>query len=275
MLDTADISKEHASLRWTGAHWELRDLNSRNGTFVGTTQLGSDDNYRLAVGDRARFGSRESWRVVEVTPPPPMARHLRDGTFVVAQGHLLTLPSEADPQASVYRHPNGLWQLETTDQIEQVQSGAVVDVGEHSWRLLLAEASLQTAEPVDAAECLADSELSFEVSKDEEHVVVRINSGALERTMQDRAHHYVTLTLARLRLRDVQAGLPPSECGWVHHADLQSMLGTSRNHLNVAVHRIRKQLEELGYVDAANIVERRRTTGQLRIGLKDLAIAIA
>jgi pSer/pThr/pTyr-binding forkhead associated (FHA) protein len=34
-IDAADVSKEHASLRWVGDGWELRDLGSRNGTFVG------------------------------------------------------------------------------------------------------------------------------------------------------------------------------------------------------------------------------------------------
>jgi pSer/pThr/pTyr-binding forkhead associated (FHA) protein len=33
-LEDARISGEHARVSWTGHAWELRDLGSRNGTFV-------------------------------------------------------------------------------------------------------------------------------------------------------------------------------------------------------------------------------------------------
>jgi hypothetical protein len=42
--------------------------------------------------------------------------------------------------------------------------------------------------------------------------------------------------------------------------------------LNIDVHRIRKQFAEVGVLDAANIVERRPRTRQLRIGTGRLSI---
>ncbi|MEO1336418.1 MAG: FHA domain-containing protein, partial [Myxococcota bacterium] len=33
-LDDRYVSSEHAKLVWTGSKWQVRDLGSRNGTFV-------------------------------------------------------------------------------------------------------------------------------------------------------------------------------------------------------------------------------------------------
>jgi S1-C subfamily serine protease len=49
-----DVSTRHAALLQTGDHWVLRDLGSRNGTFVNGHRLTAD--YELASGDRVQFG---------------------------------------------------------------------------------------------------------------------------------------------------------------------------------------------------------------------------
>jgi S1-C subfamily serine protease len=49
-----DVSAKHAAVLRSGERWVLRDLGSRNGTFVNTRKVESD--YELADGDVVRFG---------------------------------------------------------------------------------------------------------------------------------------------------------------------------------------------------------------------------
>src|SRR4051812_42398476 len=61
-IDAPYVSTEHAALRWTGEGWELRDLASRNGTFVGDHRLDIGQRVRIAPGVPIRFGrSTEIW----------------------------------------------------------------------------------------------------------------------------------------------------------------------------------------------------------------------
>ena len=45
VLSAGDVSGEHAVVQWSADHWELRELGSRNGSFV--------DGERVAAGERA------------------------------------------------------------------------------------------------------------------------------------------------------------------------------------------------------------------------------
>jgi hypothetical protein len=86
----------------------------------------------------------------------------------------------------------------------------------------------------------------------------------------------VLLALARSRLEDRQAGgrgaRTESSEGWVYQDELASQLAMDEMHLNVAVFRCRRQLAEAGIAGAASIVERRRPTRELRLGVARIEI---
>jgi hypothetical protein len=87
-----------------------------------------------------------------------------------------------------------------------------------------------------------------------------------------RKHHYLLLTLARRRIKDVARRLPDSSCGWVDLDELShdpTMAGPS---LNLDVFRIREQFAAAGVIDAAGIIERRPRARQLRIGTGQLSV---
>jgi hypothetical protein len=109
----------------------------------------------------------------------------------------------------------------------------------------------------------------FSVSSDEETVgltlVPEVGSPIV---VPERAFHYPLLLLARARLRDrARAELAEGEHGWCYADSLARDLGSTPERLNVDIHRFRKQLAQLGIEQAANVVERRRLTGQLRLGV--------
>lgn len=113
---------------------------------------------------------------------------------------------------------------------------------------------------------LADAELEFRVSRDEEHCECLLRMGARVETLGARAHHYTLLTLARARLKDAgQDGLGLDEQGWVYADELARMLGLETNAVNVHLHRARGQLEKVGIADPERLVER-RSGPQLRLG---------
>jgi hypothetical protein len=118
-----------------------------------------------------------------------------------------------------------------------------------------------------------DVALRFLVSRDEDHVEVEVHCRGAIVQLPPRAHDYLLLTLARVRLADQQnEAISDGESGWVHPDDLMRMLRTNENHLNVAVYRARRQFAETKVVSAATLIERRADSRQLRIGVRTLKI---
>jgi hypothetical protein len=108
--------------------------------------------------------------------------------------------------------------------------------------------------------------LAFSVSRDEEVVRLCVLRAGVAFDLGERAHHYVLLTLARRRLADAAGGFQDHSCGWVYQEDLARDPSMTGARLNLAVFRIRKQFAGIDVADPEHIVERRRSTGQLRIG---------
>jgi serine phosphatase RsbU (regulator of sigma subunit)/pSer/pThr/pTyr-binding forkhead associated (FHA) protein len=55
-LASAAVSKRHAEIEGTGGQFVIRDVGSRNGTFVNDQRVPEGEARRLADGDRIRFG---------------------------------------------------------------------------------------------------------------------------------------------------------------------------------------------------------------------------
>jgi len=126
--------------------------------------------------------------------------------------------------------------------------------------------------------------LCFRVSRDEEYVALRACSDHHTIDLGARTHHYVLLTLARNRLedrntwaassRDRQAPPPESSEGWVYQDELADKLAMDESHLNVMVFRCRRQFADAGILGAAGIIERRRPTREIRLGVSRIEIEL-
>jgi hypothetical protein len=126
----------------------------------------------------------------------------------------------------------------------------------------------------DAAPPRVDEiKLYFSVSTDEEHVTVLLFHPGGVAELPPSNLHYLLFLLARQRLSDREnPALAFGEHGWVYGDDLCKQMQLDPSHLNVTIFRLRKQLERLGVIGAAGIIERRRTTGQVRIGVGSLSV---
>lgn len=263
-IDAPYVSTEHASIRWTGEGWEIRDLASRNGTFVAGHRLEPGQRARLVVGVPVAFGrSTETWTLTEASAP--VAGAGSNGTRCWAEDDLLLLP-DASAEVCVYADGRGGWTAEAGDRVWAVHDGDELTAGDRVWALSLPTVLNPTreAEAIDAARA-GELALTFHVSRDEEHIEVTAAIGGRTWRLAHRAHSYLLLTLARARM-EADPALPPSEQGWLYHDDLARGLDLEIGHFNMGVFRVRQQLKEAGVPGAEGVIERRRGSGQIRLG---------
>jgi pSer/pThr/pTyr-binding forkhead associated (FHA) protein len=270
------VSAQHAMLRFTGDRWEVKDLSSRNGTFVDGVRIKPGEERVIRVGSRVGFGKlEEEWELVDESPPVVMAVPLDGGDPIALDGDFITLPSKDDPRLTIYRDTEGAWVLEQEESIAPITNLQVFEVAGRAFRFSCGETIWKTsiAAPMRELE-VRHLALLFSVSRNEEHVELQITCGSSTFDLGARSHHYLLLTLARQRLVDAAEGFPETSCGWIYQEDLAHDASMAGSQLNVDVFRIRQQFSAVGVLDAATIVERRPRTRQLRIGTGRLSVVV-
>jgi len=270
------ISAQHATLRWTGGRWVLRDLGSRNGTYLDGKRIVVGQDEPVGKGTELALGKpgKHKWEIIDDSPPPVMVVPVDGGEPVVLSGDLLALPSDVDPQVTIYRGLEHPWMVERADAATtQITNLQTFHAAGRTWRFCCPESTYQTALATGSQELqVRHLRLGFSVSRDEEHVSLRMTCGGRTVDMGARNHNYLLLTLARRRIDDTVEGLPETSCGWMYHEDLATGMDLDDSSINLNVYRIRQQFGVAGVVDAANIVERRPRTRQLRIGTAHLSV---
>jgi pSer/pThr/pTyr-binding forkhead associated (FHA) protein len=268
VLDDRSVSGEHAVFVWGEHGWQLRDLNSRNGTSVEGQPVQA--LVTLTVGARIAFGtSGDLWILAEAAAPAPRAVALDDQTVVVACGDLLGLPDPLAPEVTVLRSAAGGWIVEDDEGSRPVADRAAIVAGGRRWELRL---PVLLAPTVDRAGEFGDIVLEFSVSADEEHASWAVESETRRVDLGARVHTYLLLTLARARQEDAAAGLEPLARGWRYADELARRLGITPEVLKVYVYRARRQLQEAGIVGAPALIERRATSNQIRLGTDGIRI---
>lgn len=271
-IDEPAVSGQHALLRWTGERWELRDLGSRNGTWLDDRRLAPGERAQLTAGAKLGFGNADlRWTLIEDRAPLPVAVAEDSGEVCVGEGGLLSLPPGSDaPELLLFRGEDGEWQMERHGDV--VPAPDEVEVEGRTWRLSLPQESDQTLDR--SAPSVANLSLHFEVSADEEFAQIFLDRRGQRTPLEARVHHYLLLTLARQRQRDAQDGGPEAGHGWVHQSELAHMLRIEESQVNLQIFRARRQLADAGVEDAAHIVERRTPGRQLRLGVAAFDITV-
>ena len=269
-IASPEVSGQHAVIRWNGSQWVLRDLGSRNGTTHNGKVVVSGNDATLTTGDTLCFGGTETiFTLATDGPPSPVAvsgDRIREG-----DGELLALPEPDNPIAIVDADGNGGWMVRQGQATRSVVSGDVLNVGDISWTLDLPEILDLTVE-AKTSNSITDATIAFRVSADEEYVEVHVTMDGVTTPLKPRAQHYVLLTLARQRQADADEGLSQAEQGWLTMQQLEKMLRATSNQVYVSLHRIRKEFKQFDVADASDIIEKRGTTRQVRIGTDHLQV---
>jgi hypothetical protein len=277
-LDAPTISGEHATIRWNGTGWEILDLASRNGTKVDGQRITPGERVMLRRDAVIHFGmGGQGWRMVDDGPPSTMAVPADDGAPLQAEDDFLALPGEDEPEVTVYRNRAGEWVIERSgsDTVRAVDGHEIV-AGGRRFVLHLAESIAVTWESQVAPVNIHEAVMHFAVTRDEEHVELALVEGRRRIDLGARAHFYLLLILARTRLAEAQAGesgvSDESAHGWLYLDDVADMLGIDLKHLNVVVYRCRRQLAAAGILNAADVIERRNDSRQIRLGVGRIEI---
>jgi len=266
------ISNEHATVWWENNTWWVRDLGSRNGTFVDGRRLDVGEVARLAAGSTLGLGRPlATWSLGDSYPPHAVAVRAHDNAEQHAHGGLIALPSPEDPQVTVCQNDQG-WSCESESGSRDVVTGDQLDVGGELWTLELPEEMDRTKDTEAIIGSVDLLRLHFRVSPDEE--MVQIIAACLQSTweLEARSYHYLLLTLARQRLQDREEGLPPPAEGWVDAKELARMLRVAERTLTVHIYRARRQLGDLGISGSGKLIERRGRTGQLRLAVSRIEV---
>ena len=81
------------------------------------------------------------------------------------------------------------------------------------------------------------------------------------------------LLLARTRIQDKHAGMELDEQGWLYREELVKALGVQMNHMNIMVHRARKQLSDAGGESNPELAYLLETNnGRVRLNSQDITI---
>lgn len=275
-IDDRQISAEHAALRWTGKEWQLRDLGSRNGTFVDGERLESGRGRTLSAQVNVRLGPQHGFVLLHDGPPAAAAAREHDQTLRLSESEILSLPSADQMLAIVYEGGDGRWIVEQEGLESEAEDGQRLVLGKETWRLLLPvsprSAELPTTWDTSLRPRLETIALTLRVSQDQEHVDVELKHRGGAVVLSSRVHHLVTLALARARLEDVAAGVRPAEVGWRYADELSRMLALEPGLLTLHLFRAREQVAQAGVEGAARLFERRRLSGQVRIAVENLTI---
>ena len=279
------VSADHAVFRWRKSGWEIRDLGSKNGTFVDDQALEPGAGARISTGTRIAFGSADDlFEVIDEKPPVIVAR-LADGTVRYGDEDGVFLPDVASARVVVYQDGPGRFYARVLDgepagsgeldDIRAVEDQQDLDLCGVRARLFLPVVPESTLSPDDGPYRLADIGLSFHVSRDEEHVQISVCLPTNQTVaLRPRAHGYLLLTLARAYLADAaDPAVAAAERGWLHKPDLARRVGCTGSQVNVDMHRAKEQLRrEAAIVDTDGLFEQRPGPRTIRLAITRLEL---
>jgi hypothetical protein len=274
LISDAYISKVHAFIEWNEKHWLLWDVSS-NGTWVNGNKLAREQVAQLNAGDVITFASKagNAFTVNDINPPCDCLIPVEHNSAAIELEYFHVLPCEkSQPVVLSYNNQTYSWwqeiladNLSDEGTYSELQDRETVEVDGLTWQLQINRSIADTQILRPTITSLDELTFNFQTSLDEESTHVIMQSGDQAIDLLVRSHHYLTLTLARKRYQDIQAGYDDSEQGWLYAEALAKDLGLDASHLNIQIYRIRKQ-----FVDALNnccestdIIE--RSSGKLRL----------
>jgi hypothetical protein len=262
------VSQDHAIVRNDGqGEWLVRDLGSKNGTFLNRRRLVAGDT-RLVAGDTVWFGDARSAWVFEPGPPCELLV-VRAGCFGEAAplGELLfALPSTNNPEATFSRRSEQ-WLLETSasDSTIVVDGQAFSAAGEQ-YRVWISSRVAPTEEIVSRMR-LVDATLRLAGSLDGEEVHGELQVGDGTLPLPVRTYLHLLTALCRFSIEDAAIRVPSGEVGWRYVDEVSRSLELDPQSLNLYVHRARQDVGKLGFENPGAFIQRRSMTKQIRIGI--------
>jgi len=284
LIDSAEISRIHGIIEWIDQAWYIRDL-SKNGIWLNNQAISSNKLHPLELNDRICFANQQhiTFIVENLDEPQDVLLPLKvddknsdPATDPIFLDHYHFLPSDSSPELIVfYDISEKSWFCECVDTAitTKIDDGELVEFSNSMWKLIKG-ADASDKETIAITDKSA-SKLCyiFNISQDEELTELTLKSGADVIDCETRSHHYLTALLARYKGQDSQNLLPEALQGWRTIEQLTKDIGLSENHVNIQIHRARKQvvdkLQTIGICDTL-LIERKR--GRVRLAANNFKV---
>lgn len=287
VINQPEISRYHAAIEWHDNAWWIRDM-SLNGSWYNKEKLVKNIPHKLQVNAEIRFGDIQSrpFIVNDLSEPEDILLRCENvSSFkthkqpssapkIIYLNTYHLLPNEDHPEVAVYCK-NNRWIMEELNNNEAVtqilQNKDTVCFNQQYWQVHLTSADAATV-PLQNAPSVNEAILIFKLSLDEETTHISVATHEHEYNLYVRSHHYMTLVLARQLAEDIRRGLDKTEQGWIYSEVLAQRLGIEDSHLNIQIHRARKQFSELRLQsgNTEQFIERR--PGQIRLNCQQFKI---
>lgn len=283
LIDSSEISRIHAIIEWIDNTWYIRDL-SKNGVWINNKKIAPNKLYRLTLSDHLCFADQKNISfIVENLDKPrdvlipyseTQVNEQPNQPILLNQYHFL--PSESAPEIIVfYDLSEKSWFCENVAEatVTKIADGELLQFSNSMWQLIKS-ADISENETVEISGG-AEKNLIFifNISQDEELTELTLKNKTTEISFDIRNHHYLTALLARYRMQDYHKSIPTHLQGWRTIEQLTQDTGLSENHVNIQIHRARKQLadkfQSLG-IDAPLLIERK--TRQVRFAATNFKI---
>ncbi|MEZ4236698.1 MAG: FHA domain-containing protein [Myxococcota bacterium] len=283
VLGDDSVSWHHAQL-WSeaGFAW-VRDLGSRNGTFVNGDRVVA--SARLARGDKLRIGARAEL-VLQASGDLPAVlrtRHVEDlstGVRVLVRTDRFRLGSGPDCDlriagwparaATLVLHADGEVWVGTDDGEWPLEVGVAFEVRDRRFRLV--EDAVDHEPTVDIGVQRYPYRLVADANAAGGPAATLVDPGTGRELALTGNRGVLLVVLARQLAKDREEGKGEADQGWCGTDD--AMIGVwgrghkDANHLNVLVHRLRGALQAEGFDPW--FIEKRRGAIRVRVGEVEL-----
>lgn len=281
LVDKPYISKLHAAIEWTGAHWCLKSLGL-NGTWINGSKLNQGDSRDLHIKDEIHLAEPRDpgFVVADLTPPGDMLwplDHPQDQIKPIQLSRYHLLPDNNNPELALFQDESTqFWYCEALGQGQEshqrkINHGDLLEFCGSRWQF--AQVHIYCPTEAKSSVQLNDFHFIFHLSQDEETTQLQLQLHQQQLLdLELRSHHYLLLQLARHRVLDAARGLDKESQGWIYAEQLAAELGLDATHINIQIFRARKQLADNlpNVLNQQSLVERR--AGKIRFGCEQLTV---
>ena len=272
LISHPEISRIHAIIEWVNNTWYLRDI-SKNGLWLNDKKVNANTLYALSLHDKIRFNETsniefcvenldEPCDILVLQQPNQNETALDDDVVFLAPYNFL--PTEDAPEIVFYFDTERkTWFCEKIDTMTtmRIDDGECIQFSNSIWQLIKGaeKSALETIE--STTNSTQSVVFIFNISQDEEETELKVTYDNREVDLSIRTHHYLTALLARYRSRLKNEASDEYFTGWISIQALSRDLGLSESHINIQIHRARKQIAEafceLGLI-VPTLIERKK-----------------
>lgn len=270
IINAQEVSRIHAVVEWNNNQWMIRDL-SNNGTWVNNQKLVKDTPHKLKLGDKIFFAldNRHGFSIEDLSPPQNMllpvgeqGQESSESPIILSDGNLL--PSEDSPEIALFYVPSkDQWYkeylIDTDGSAYPVEDSDLLFFNDQKWQLKLTPLTENTVLMAKPKLSINQIKYRFNLSLDEENTELTVTTDNDTYSLSNKAHHYLTLSLARHRDEDAKLGLDIDSQGWRLPEMLIKELGCDITLFNTHVCRAKQQFRNIldGACDGDELIERK------------------